>query len=50
VVTTPVLASPRRSATLPAIARHAMGDWFLRGNPRRFDNAAEIEQLLELAW
>lgn len=35
---------------LPAIARHAMGDWFLRGNPRRIDNAAEIEQLLELAW
>ena len=35
---------------LPAMARHAMGDWFLRGNPRRFDNAAEIEQLHELAW
>jgi alcohol dehydrogenase class IV len=35
---------------LPAIARHSMGDWFLRGNPKRIENAAEISQLLELAW
>lgn len=35
---------------LPEIAHHAMGDWFLRGNPRRVQDAAEMQQLLELAW
>lgn len=35
---------------LPEIARHAMGDWFLRGNPRRVQGATELQQLLELAW
>ncbi len=35
---------------LPDIARHSMGDWFLRGNPRRVEDAAQLQQLLELAW
>ncbi len=35
---------------LPEIASHAMGDWFLRGNPRRVRDAAELQQLLELSW
>jgi alcohol dehydrogenase class IV len=39
-----------RRDMLPDIARHAMGDWFLKGNPRPVRDAAEMQQLLELAW
>jgi alcohol dehydrogenase class IV len=35
---------------LPDIAAHAMGDWFLRGNPRPVRSAAELQQILEEAW
>ena len=35
---------------LPEIARHAMGDWFLRGNPRQVRDASELQHTLELAW
>lgn len=37
-------------AALPDIAARAMGDWFLRANPRRVQSAAEIEAVLEQAW
>ncbi len=32
------------------IAEHAMKDWFLRGNPRPVNNAAQLQQLLVGAW
>lgn len=35
---------------LADIAAHAMGDWFLRGNPRAVQNAGELQQILEEAW
>jgi alcohol dehydrogenase class IV len=35
---------------LPAIASHAIGDWFLRGNPRPVRSEAELQQVLEQAW
>lgn len=35
---------------LPEIATLAMGDWFLRGNPRPVRAAAELEQVLQEAW
>ncbi|CAE6861537.1 iron-containing alcohol dehydrogenase family protein [Paraburkholderia domus] len=35
---------------LADIAAHAMGDWFLRGNPRPVRSAAELQQILEEAW
>jgi alcohol dehydrogenase len=35
---------------LPGIATDAMGDWFLRGNPRQVRAAAELQQILEHAW
>lgn len=35
---------------LADIAAHAMGDWFLRGNPRQVHSAAELQQILEEAW
>ena len=35
---------------LPEIAALAMGDWFLRGNPRPVREAAELEQVLQEAW
>ena len=35
---------------LPEIAGNAMGDWFLRGNPRPVRDAAELLQILEQAW
>lgn len=35
---------------LGEIATHAMGDWFLRGNPRPVRSAAELLQILEEAW
>jgi alcohol dehydrogenase class IV len=51
------LALPRRlrdvgvpHEALPKIAGHAMGDWFLRGNPRPVRDAAEVQQVLEDAW
>jgi alcohol dehydrogenase class IV len=35
---------------LPEIAGHAIGDWFLRGNPRPVRSEAELLQVLEQAW
>jgi alcohol dehydrogenase len=35
---------------LQDVADHAMGDWFLRGSPRRVQNAAELMEVLEAAW
>jgi alcohol dehydrogenase class IV len=35
---------------LSAVAERAMQDWFLRGNPRRVRDAAEVLQVLEAAW
>ena len=35
---------------LPAVAAHAMGDWFLRGNPRKVRDASELLHVLEGAW
>lgn len=35
---------------LPDIATHAMGDWFLRGNPRPVRSAGELQKILEEAW
>ncbi|WP_029001037.1 iron-containing alcohol dehydrogenase family protein [Azohydromonas australica] len=35
---------------LPDIAAHAIGDWFLRGNPRPVRDASELQQVLEAAW
>jgi alcohol dehydrogenase len=36
--------------TLPDIATHAIGDWFLGGNPRPVRGASELQQVLEEAW
>jgi alcohol dehydrogenase class IV len=51
------LAIPRRlrdvgvpREALPDIAATAMGDWFLRGNPRPVRNASELQQVLEESW
>lgn len=38
------------AAALPAIANIAMGDWFLRGNPRPIRDAGELHAVLETAW
>ena len=35
---------------LSGIAASAMGDWFLRGNPRPVRDASELLQVLEEAW
>jgi alcohol dehydrogenase class IV len=35
---------------LPDIAASAMGDWFLRGNPRTVRDPSEILQVLQEAW
>jgi alcohol dehydrogenase class IV len=35
---------------LGEIAAHAMGDWFLRGNPRSIQETSELEQILTKAW
>lgn len=35
---------------LPPIAASAIDDWFLRGNPRPVQDAAELQQILEAAW
>lgn len=37
-------------ADLPEIARAAMGDWFLQGNPRKVDSASQLEQIMKAAW
>ncbi|MSO91438.1 MAG: iron-containing alcohol dehydrogenase [Acetobacteraceae bacterium] len=37
-------------AILPDIAEKAMGDWFLRGNPRPVREAVDLEQILKAAW
>lgn len=42
------LGVPRED--LPELARLAMGDWFLRGNPRPVRAAAELQQIMEEAW
>lgn len=42
------LAIPQ--GALAGIATHAMGDWFLRANPRKISGAAEIEDFLGNAW
>ena len=35
---------------LPSLAELAMGDWFLRGNPRPVRSADEVQRVLEEAW
>lgn len=35
---------------LSDIASHAMGDWFLKGNPRAVREAAELQHILEETW
>lgn len=35
---------------LPDVANHALGDWFLLGNPRKIDTAAPLEALLSAVW
>ena len=35
---------------LTEIAATAMGDWFLRGNPRPVRDVAQLQQILEQAW
>jgi len=42
------LGVPR--ADLPELAALAMGDWFLRGNPRPVRSAGELQQIMEEAW
>ena len=36
--------------SLGELAANSMRDWFLRGNPRRVNGSAELQQLLEHAW
>ena len=35
---------------LPAMAEVSMADWFVRDNPRRVENAAQLQEVLEAAW
>lgn len=42
------LGVPRED--LPALAGLAMGDWFLRGNPRPVQAASELQHIMEKAW
>jgi alcohol dehydrogenase class IV len=35
---------------LAPVAAAGMGDWFLRGNPRRVQDASELLQILESSW
>jgi len=35
---------------LAPVAAAGMGDWFLRGNPRRVQDASELLQVLEASW
>lgn len=51
------LGTPRRLRdigvprdSLPGLAAGALGDWFLRGNPRPVRDAAELQRVLEAAW
>ncbi|OYD73707.1 UNVERIFIED_ORG: alcohol dehydrogenase class IV [Burkholderia sp. CF145] len=37
-------------ATLPEIASHAIGDWFLGGNPRPVSDESELKDILEKTW
>lgn len=39
-----------RRDQLPELAQLAMGDWFLRGNPRPVQSASELEQIMKEAW
>jgi alcohol dehydrogenase class IV len=36
--------------SLPELAAISMEDWFVRDNPRRVQNAGELQQVLENAW
>jgi alcohol dehydrogenase class IV len=36
--------------SLPQLAAISMEDWFVRDNPRRVRDAAELQQVLEAAW
>jgi alcohol dehydrogenase len=38
------------AGALPAIGTAAMGDWFLRGNPRPIRDAGELHGVLQAAW
>lgn len=42
------LGVPRED--LPELAALAMGDWFLRGNPRPVQSASELQHIMEAAW
>jgi alcohol dehydrogenase class IV len=33
-----------------SIAASAMGDWFLKGNPRRVDDVEQLQQILRSAF
>lgn len=51
------LAVPRRLRdcgvprdALGSLAEAALGDWLIRGNPRRVGSASELQEMLELAW
>ncbi|HSW21119.1 MAG TPA: iron-containing alcohol dehydrogenase, partial [Ramlibacter sp.] len=35
---------------LGELAQIAMGDWFLRGNPRPVRSAGELQKIMEQAW
>jgi alcohol dehydrogenase len=37
-------------STLPEIASHAIGDWFLGGNPRPVRDESELQHILENTW
>ena len=32
------------------MAEVSMADWFVRDNPRRVENAAQLQEVLEAAW
>jgi alcohol dehydrogenase class IV len=36
--------------SLPQLAAIAMEDWFVRGNPRRVNDAGELHEVLEACW
>lgn len=38
------------NASLPELAALCFDDWYLQSNPRRITDAAEVQQILELAW
>jgi alcohol dehydrogenase class IV len=39
-----------KEGDLPHIAKAAMGDWFIKRNPRRVSDAAEVQSILAAAW